>query len=137
VDVKLPPGVRTGTRIRAPAAGPARPDGSPADIYLVMDVAEDPFFERDGNDLHTQAAVDVFTAILGGEVQVKTLSGNVVLTIPAGTQPEQVFRVTGRGMPVLKHPQATGDLYVHLKVQIPRQLTANQRSLLSDLAKLK
>ena len=137
VDVKLPPGVRTGTRIRAPAAGPARPDGSPSDIYLVMDVAEDPLFERDGNDLYTQAAVDVFTAILGGEVQVKTLSGNVVLTIPAGTQPEQVFRVTGRGMPVLKHPQATGDLYVHLKVQIPRQLTANQRSLLSDLAKLK
>jgi curved DNA-binding protein len=137
VDVKLPPGVRTGTRIRAPAAGPARSDGSPSDIYLVMDVAEDPLFERDGNDLHTQAAVDVFTAILGGEVQVKTLSGNVVLTIPAGTQPEQVFRVAGRGMPVLKHPQAAGDLYVHLKVQIPRQLSAKQRSLLSDLTKLK
>jgi curved DNA-binding protein len=137
VDVKLPPGVRSGTKIRAPAAGPARPDGSPADIYLVMDVAEDPLFERDGNDLHTQAMVDVFTAILGGEVQVKTLSGKVVLTIPAGTQPEQVFRVAGRGMPVLKRPQEAGDLYVHLKVQIPRELNAKQRSLLAEAAKHK
>jgi curved DNA-binding protein len=137
VDVKLPPGVLTGTKIRAKAAGPARPDGSPSDIYLIMDVAEDPLFERDGNDLHTHLSVDVFTAILGGEAEVKTLSGNVVLTIPAGTQPEQVFRVASRGMPVLKHPQAAGDLYVHLKVQIPRQLTARQKSLLAEAANQK
>jgi curved DNA-binding protein len=137
VDVKLPPGVRTGTKIRAPAAGPARADGSPSDIYLVMDVAEDPLFEREGNDLHTHATIDVFKAILGGETEVKTLSGKVVLTIPAGTQPEQVFRLAGRGMPVLKHPQETGDLYVHLKVQIPRQLSAKQKSLLAEAARLK
>jgi curved DNA-binding protein len=137
VDVKLPPGVRTGTKIRVPAAGPARPDGSPSDLYLVMDVAEDPLFERDGDDLHTHLTIDVFKAILGGEAEVKTLSGNVVLTIPAGTQPEQVFRVAGRGMPVLKRPQVIGDLYVHLKVQIPRQLNARQKSLLEEAARLK
>jgi curved DNA-binding protein len=137
VDVKLPPGVRTGTKIRAPSAGPARSDGSASDIYLVMDVAEDPFFERDGNDLHTHVTIDVFTAILGGETEVRTLSGNVVLTIPPGTQPDQVFRVAGRGMPVLKRLHETGDLYVHLKVLIPRQLTAKQKSLLAEAAKLK
>jgi curved DNA-binding protein len=136
VDVKIPPGVRTGTKIRVPAAGPARADGSPSDLYLVMDVAEDPIFERDGDDLHTHVTIDVFKAILGGEVEVKTVSGKVVLTIPAGTQPEQVFRVAGRGMSVLKRPQATGDLYVHLRVQIPRQLNARQRSLLEEAAKL-
>jgi curved DNA-binding protein len=137
VDVKIPLGVRTGTKIRVPAAGPARADGSPSDLYLVMDVAEDPLFERDGDDLHTHVTIDVFKAILGGEVEVKTVSGKVVLTIPAGTQPEQVFRVAGRGMSVLKRPQATGDLYVHLRVQIPRQLNARQRSLLEEAAKLK
>jgi curved DNA-binding protein len=137
VDVKLPPGVRTGTKIRAPAAGPTHTDGSPSDIYLVMDVAEDPLFERSGNDLHTHTTIDVFKALLGGEAEIKTLSGKVVLTIPAGTQPEQVFRLAGRGMPILKHPQEAGDLYVHLKVQIPRQLNAKQKSLLAEAAKLK
>jgi curved DNA-binding protein len=137
VDVKIPAGVRTGTKVRVAGAGPAHQDGNPSDIYLVMDVAEDPLFERDGDDLHTEGTVDVFTAILGGEVEVKTLSGKVVLTVPAGTQPDQVFRVAGRGMPVMKRPQAAGDLYVHLKVQIPRQLTARQRSLLADAAKIK
>ena len=137
VDVTIPAGVRTGTKIRVPGAGPSRPDGSASDLYLVMDVADDPFFERDGNDLHTQAGIDVFTAILGGEAQVNTLSGKVMLTIPAGTQSEQVFRVAGRGMPAVKHPQVAGDLYVQVKVQIPRQLSAKQRSLLAEAAKLK
>jgi curved DNA-binding protein len=137
VDVSIPPGVRTGTRIRARAAGPTRSDGSATDLYLVIEVAEDPLFERDGDDLHTHVSVDVFKAMLGGEVEVNTLSGKVVLTIPAGTQPEQIFRVAGRGMPVLKQAQTCGDLYVHLKVQIPRQFTAKQKSLLAEAAKLK
>jgi len=137
VDVKIPSGVRTGTKIRAPSAGQVRSDGSSPDLYLILDVDEDPLFERDGDDLHTHVTIDVFKAILGGEEEVKTLSGKVVLTIPAGTQPEQVFRLAGRGMPVLRHPQSTGDLYVHLKVQIPRQLNARQRSLLAEAAKLK
>ncbi len=128
VDVNIPPGVRSGTRVRVPGAGPARSDGSASDLYLVMDVAEDPLFEPDGDDLHTHVTIDVFKAILGGEVEVKTCSGKVVLTIPAGTQPEQIFRVAGRGLPVLKNPKSAGDLYVHLKVQVPRNLTAKQKS---------
>jgi curved DNA-binding protein len=81
--------------------------------------------------------IDVFKAILGGEAEVRTLSGNVILTIPPGTQPDQVFRVTGRGMPVLKNPQRHGDLYVKVKVEVPRQLNSHQRSLIDQASKKK
>jgi curved DNA-binding protein len=137
VEVKLPAGARQGTKIRVPAAGPAGPDGKQADLYLTLDVSEDPDFKRDGNDLHTQTTIDVFKAILGGEVEVKTLGGKVVLTIPPATQPEQVFRLAGRGMPVLKEPGAKGDLYVLVKVQIPKGLNARQKSLLEQASRSK
>ena len=137
VEVKLPAGARRGTKIRVPAAGPAEPDGKPSDLYLILDVAEDPAFERDGNDLHTQVTIDVFKALLGGEVEVRTLAGKVLLTIPAGTQPDQVFRLAGRGMPQLKDPDVKGDLYVLVKVQIPKGLNARQKSLLEQVSKSK
>jgi curved DNA-binding protein len=133
VEVKLPAGARTGTKVRVPAAGP---DGA-GDVYLVLEVAGDPVFQREGNDLQTQINVDVFKAMLGGEVEVKTMSGKVLLTIPPGTQPEQVFRLAGRGMPQMRHAEIKGDLYVRVKVQIPKQLTASQKSLLEEAARLK
>ncbi|OGN73590.1 MAG: hypothetical protein A2X25_14720 [Chloroflexi bacterium GWB2_49_20] len=131
-EVKLPAGARTGTKVRVSAVGPDGPDGQPSDIILLVEVADDPSFERQGNDLHTQAKIDVFTALLGGDTHVDTLSGKVVLTIPAGTQPEQVFRVAGRGMPQLKNPQVKGDLFVRIKVQVPRQLSPKQKKLLKE-----
>jgi curved DNA-binding protein len=137
VEVRLPAGARTGTKVRVHGAGPAGPDGQPGDVYLVLDVAEDPVFKRDGNDLHSQIMVEAFTAMLGGEVEVKTMTGKVVLTIPPGTQPEQVFRLAGRGMPQLKTPEVKGDLDVRVKVQIPRQLNARQKALLQEAARLK
>jgi curved DNA-binding protein len=135
IEVKLPAGARRGTKIRVPAAGPAGADGRTSDLYLILDVADDPAFERDGNDLHTLVTIDVFKAILGGEVEVKTLAGKVVLTIPPGTQPDQVFRLAGRGMPVLKQAGAKGDLFVLVKVQIPKGLSARQKSLLEQASK--
>ena len=137
VEVKLPAGARNGTKVRIPGGGPIGPDGQPTDLYLMLDVVPDPAFEREGDNLHTQVTIDVFTAILGGEVKVDTLGGRIILTIPPGTQPEQVFRVGGRGMPKLKSPQVKGDLYVRVKVQIPKQLTEKQRSLLESVAKQK
>ncbi len=134
VDVKIPAGARTGTKVRVPGAVPSGSEGGAGDLYLVLDVAEDPLFERDGNDLHTQVSVDVFKAMLGGEVEVKTLSGKVLLTVPPGTQPEQVFRLAGRGMPQLKRNEVKGDMYVRVKVTVPRQLTAKQKSLLEEAA---
>jgi len=136
-EVTLPAGAKTGTKVRVSGAGPAGPDGQPSDIYLLVEVADDPSFERKGNDLHTQAKIDVFVAMLGGVAQVDTLSGKVVLTIPPGTQTDQVFRVAGRGMPQLKDPQVKGDLFVRIKVQIPRQLTPKQKKLLEEAAEIK
>ncbi|HET6821623.1 MAG TPA: J domain-containing protein [Anaerolineales bacterium] len=131
-QVRIPAGVRTGSKVRVAGAGP-----NGLDLYLIVDVREDPRFERRGNDLHTTATVNVFTAILGGEADVETLSGKVKLNIPAGTQPEQVFRLAGRGMPSLKNKDEKGDLYVRLKVQVPKYLSPKQRELLEEASRLK
>ncbi|HEX9333178.1 MAG TPA: J domain-containing protein [Anaerolineales bacterium] len=131
-QVHIPAGVRTGSKVRVAGAGP-----NGLDLYLIVDVQEDKRFERRGNDLHTTATVSVFTAVLGGEAEVETLSGKIKLNIPAGTQPEQVFRLAGRGMPNVKNADEKGDLYVRLKVQIPKYLSAKQRELLEEASRLK
>ncbi|HUK91666.1 MAG TPA: J domain-containing protein [Blastocatellia bacterium] len=132
VEVRIPAGVKTGSKVRVAGAAP---DGR--DLYLIVEVAEDPRFERDGDDLHTSAAIDVFTALLGGEAEVATLDGKVKLKIPVGTQPEQVFRLAGRGMPRLKSSQGKGDLFVRVKVKIPKQLSSKQKSLLEEASRHK
>ena len=130
--VRIPAGVRTGSKVRVAGAGP-----NGLDLYLIIQVAEDKRFERQSNDLHTTATVNVFTAILGGEAEVETMEGKIKLNIPAGTQPEQVFRLAGRGMPHLKNSKEKGDLYVKLKVQIPKFLSAEQRELLDEASRIK
>lgn len=131
-QVRIPAGVRTGSRVRVPGVGP-----NGLDLYLIVEVQEDKRFERRGNDLHTTATVNVFTAILGGEAEVETLSGKIKLNVPAGTQPEQVFRLAGRGMPSVKTADEKGDLYVRLKVQIPKYLSPKQRELLEEASGIK
>lgn len=135
LTMKIPAGARTGTKVRMAGAGPSGPDGQPSDLYLVIEVTPDARFERKGDDLHTEVTTDLFTAVLGGEARVPTPEGNVLLTIPAGTQPGQSFRLGGRGMPNLRNPKERGDLYARIKVQIPRNLTADQRKLFEQLAK--
>lgn len=131
-QVRIPPGVRTGSKVRVAGAGP---NGN--DLYLIVQVKENQKFERKGNNLHTSAKVSVFIAILGGEAEVETMTGKVKLTIPPGTQPEQVFRLAGRGMPNLKSSETKGDLFVRLKVEIPKYLSSKQRELLEEAARIK
>ena len=131
-QVKIPPGVRTGSKVRVAGAGP-----NGLDLYLIVEVKEHKNFTRKGNNLHTTAKVSAFTAILGGEAEVETMTGKVKLTIPAGTQPEQVFRLANRGMPHLKDTTTKGDLLVRLKVDIPRYLSSKQRELLEEASKIK
>lgn len=130
--VRIPAGVRTGSKVRVAGAGP-----NGLDLYLVIDVTEDSRFERRGNDIHTTATVDIFTAILGGEAEVETLEGKVKLNIPAGTQPEQVFRLAGRGIPHVRDAKEKGDLFVKLKVQVPKYLSSKQRELIEEASKIK
>jgi curved DNA-binding protein len=132
VKVRIPPGVRTGSKVRVAGAGPQG-----LDLYLVVEVGDQEPFERQNNDLHTTATVDIFTATLGGEAEVQTMTGKVKLSIPPGTQPEQVFRIAGRGMPQLKNPSIKGDLFVRLKVQIPKYLSSKQRELLEEASRIK
>jgi len=131
-QVRIPAGVRTGSKVRVANSAP-----NGQDLYLIVDVKEDQRFERRGSDLHTTATVSMFSAILGGEADVETLEGKIKLNIPAGTQPEQVFRLAGRGMPHVKNPKDKGDLFVRVKVQIPKYLSAKQRELLEEASKIK
>ncbi|MGE5224867.1 MAG: DnaJ C-terminal domain-containing protein [Omnitrophica WOR_2 bacterium] len=135
LDVKIPAGSKTGTKVRVADALEVNGSGQKGDLFLVIQVTDDPHFERKGDDIYTDAPVDLYTAVLGGEITVTTLSGNVVLRIPPGTQPGQTFRLSGRGMPHLKNPQSKGDLFVHAKVKIPRNLSAQQQELFKQLAR--
>ena len=132
LQIKIPAGAKTGSKIRVAGGAPGG-----ADLFLKVEVEHDPRFERDGDNLQAPVTVDVFTALLGGEVEVETMTGRLKLTIPAGTQPEQLIRIAGRGMPRLKDPESKGDLLVRVKVRIPRNLNTEQKALLAQARSLK
>jgi curved DNA-binding protein len=104
-------------------------------LYLDLEVLPDDRFERHGDNLYAEVDVDLYTAVLGGEARVQTLEGDVVLTIPAGSQPDQTIRLKGRGMPKLRHPDQHGDLFARVKIAIPTNLNADERELFEKLAK--
>jgi curved DNA-binding protein len=137
VDVRIPVGVKDGSRVRAAGEGESGSNGGAAgDLYLRVRIRPHPVFERKGTDLHTTVAVPVTTAVLGGEAQVPTITGTVRLKIPETTQSGQVFRLKGHGMPAVGKPDDRGDLYATVDVQLPRLLTKEQRALYEGLAKL-
>jgi curved DNA-binding protein len=137
VDVRIPAGVKDGSRVRAAGEGGSGANGGSAgDLYLRVTIRPHAIFERKGADLHTKVAVPVTTAVLGGEAQVPTVTGAVRLKIPETTQNGQVFRLKGHGMPSVGKPDVKGDLYATVEVQLPRVLTAEQRRHFEALAKL-
>lgn len=137
VTVKIPPGVRSGSKIRIANEGEGGMNGGPAgDLYLVVDVADDPDFERTGDDLSTTIDVPLYTALLGGAVGVKTLDSNVKLTIPPETQNGVRFRLKNKGMPKLKDKDAFGDLYAVVNVLLPTNLSEEEKELLQTLKQL-
>jgi curved DNA-binding protein len=136
VDVRIPAGVKDGSRVRAPGEGGAGASGGGAgDLYLRVSVRPHAVFERDGADLRTRVAVPVTTAVLGGEANVPTITGTVRLKIPETTQNGQVFRLKGHGMPAVGKPDQLGDLYASIEVQLPRALTREQRTHYEALQK--
>ena len=135
VEASIPPGARTGSKVKLTGVLPRGQQGQPGDLYLLITVAPDKDYERKGDDLYREASIDLYTAVLGGQVTVATPAGSVVLTIPAGTQPGQSFRLAGRGMPRLHKPKEYGDLYVRVKVNIPRSLTPKQRQSFEEIRK--
>jgi molecular chaperone DnaJ len=136
IEVKIPAGVETGSRLRLQREGESGAYGGPAgDLYVVIHVAEHEQFERQGNNLYASVPVTFAQAALGSEISVKTLNGDQSLKVPAGTQTGTVFRVRGQGMPVLGG-RGRGDLFVSVSVVTPRTLTREQRKLLEQLARI-
>ncbi|MCB0209633.1 MAG: J domain-containing protein [Anaerolineae bacterium] len=136
LEVKIPAGAKTGTKVRMRGEGYASYGGQSGDLYLKVHVAHDPRFERRGDNLHVSVPVDLYTAVLGGEVRVPTMTGEVNLKIPAGAQNGQKFRLRGKGMPKLRHKNEFGDLYAQLEVQLPTKITPEQRALFEKLRDL-
>jgi len=137
LSVNIPTGVEDGTRIRLAGEGEAGLRGGPAgDLYIFLEVAPHEFFQRDGADLHCRVPISMTSAALGGEFEVPAIDGSKVrVKVPAGTQTGRRFRLTSKGMPVLRSKQ-TGDMYVQVAVETPQNLTKRQRELLAEFEKL-
>ena len=133
IELRIPPGVDTGTRLRVAGEGEAGVNsGPPGDLYVVLEVKEHAFFERRGADLYCTIPVSVTQATLGTELQVPGLNGEEHLKIPEGTQSGAVFRTKGKGLPD-PHGGGRGDLYYHVRVLTPTKLTREQRKLMEQL----
>lgn len=136
-EVTIPKGVHEGQRIRLAGQGSAGPNNGPrGDLYLIAHFPEDETWERKGDDVYIDLPVSVYDLALGGEVRVPTLSGDVTMTIPAGTQSNKRLRLAGKGMPKLKSG-GFGDEYVRLVGQLPTNLTEKETKLFRELAALR
>jgi len=133
IDLRIPAGVDTGTRLRVPGEGEAGANGGPSgDLYVVLEVKEHPFFERRGADLYCTIPVSIAQAALGTDLPVPGLNGEERLKIPEGTQSGAVFRIKGHALP---DPRGggKGDLYYHVRVLTPTKLTREQRKIMEQL----
>lgn len=133
IKIKIKPGAYDGLTLRAKGKGQKGPRGTAGDLHLNIKVLAHPVFERRGDDLHMDAPVDLFTALLGGKQEVSTLTGKINITLQEGTANGKLVRLKGKGMPVYGKPGQHGDLYVKLLVKLPEHLTAHQRTVLQKL----
>ena len=136
IEIKIPAGVETGSRLRVTGEGEAGVNGGPSgDLFIVLHLAEHEHFERQGANLYSAVPMTFAQAALGADIQVKTLDGEEDLKVPAGTQTGTVFRVKGKGMPNLA-ARGHGDLFVAVTLVTPKTLTKEQRKLLEQLAEI-
>jgi molecular chaperone DnaJ len=136
MEVKIPAGVETGSRLRVSGEGESGTQGgAPGDLYVVIHVAEHDQFERQGSNLYEAVPITFAQAALGADIMVKTLDGEEKLKVPTGTQTGTVFRLRGKGMPALGG-RGKGDLFVSVTVMTPTSLTREQRKLLEQLAEV-
>jgi curved DNA-binding protein len=135
LEVNIPRGVKTGSKVRMKGAGsdPSRQ----SDIVLDIEVQPHDRYTRSGDDLRVKVPVDLYTAVLGGEANVPALDKTVALTIPAGTKNGKTIRLRGLGMPHLKNPDQRGDLLAEVDVQLPTNLSANEKALFEELRSLR
>lgn len=136
VDVKVPPGVDTGTRLRMAGYGEPSPNGGPpGDLFVVIRVQPHEVFEREGTNIYVDVPISFVQAALGDEIEIPTLEGKVKLRIPEGTQTGTTFRLRGKGIPKLGSPLVRGDQHIRVHVVTPTNLTERQKELFRQLAK--
>jgi curved DNA-binding protein len=138
IRLTIPAGVEDGQTIKIRGYGGEGMNGGPnGDLYLTFVIQNDTDFVREGNDLHTQVSVDLYTAVLGGEITVPTMDGKVKLKLSPGTQSDSKVRLKGKGFPVYKEEGKFGDLYVTYKIEIPTSISSEEKSLFEQLSKLR
>jgi molecular chaperone DnaJ len=136
IEVKIPAGVKTGSRVRIAGTGGEGYGGAKGDLYLIITVKPHPLFERQGDDLYVNVEVPLTTAVLGGEIKVATPKGNLELKIPPETQNGRAFRLAGQGMPHLGKT-SRGDLKARVKVVLPTNLSPEEKELFQKLNQLR
>jgi len=136
LEVRIPAGVSTGSRVRVAGRGNAGTGGAPpGDLYIITEVQPHPYFERRGDDLYTVVPITVTEASLGAKIEVPTLDGRALLRVPPGTNGGQKLRLREKGVPSVRAPGKRGDLYVELHVVVPKPVDEKVRDLLRELAK--
>jgi curved DNA-binding protein len=136
IRITIPAGVENGQIIKLKGHGGPGTNGGPAgDLYIHFAISEDPRWRRDGSDLHAKAVIDLYTALLGGEIMVDTLDGKVKLKIKPETQNGTTMRLKGKGFPVYKSEGQSGDLYISLEIKLPVNLSEKEKELFRELAK--
>lgn len=138
VRITIPAGIENGQVIKLKGYGSPGANGGPAgDLYITFNITPNPHFKRLGNDLFTKVTIDLYTALLGGEVVIETLRGKVKLKVNPETQYGTKIRLKGKGFPVYKKEGENGDLYVTYEIKLPAKLTEQQKKLFTELSKLK
>ena len=132
IKLKIKPGAYSGLKLLAKGKGEKAQGGKAGNLYITINVSPHPDYERKGNDLYMNMPVDLFTALLGGKMEIQTLSGRINMKIPEGTQNDKQFRLKGKGMPVYGK-SSYGDLYVKIQVKLPDKLTPEQKELVMKL----
>ena len=132
IKLKIKPGAYSGLKLLAKGKGEKAQGGKAGNLYITINVSPHPDYERKGNDLYMNMPVDLFTALLGGKMEIQTLSGRINMKIPEGTQNGKQFRLKGKGMPVYGK-SSHGDLYVKIQVKLPDKLTPEQKELVMKL----
>ncbi len=134
IEVNIPAGADDGTRLRLRGEGEAGARGGPSgDLYVVVHVQDDPKFQRQGPHLLTEVDVEFVQAALGDEITIETIDGKVSMNIPAGTQPGDIFRLKGKGMPVMGG-RGNGDLHIKVNLAVPKKLSLEQKRILKEFA---